>query len=140
MAGAGVLGLLIVVAIMMYLMVGPMGGGGAGGAGAPGGGGTSYLGGMRGGQQRGRQLSVEIDHYRLKQYLASWHLDHGSYPKDFAEMGEAESGVWNDNWGTQFRFVIDESTTPGEMTVTSAGRDQTWGTPDDLSHTAPLPF
>ena len=55
-------------------------------------------------------------------------------------MDQANTGVWNDHWGTQIRFTIDETKTPAEMTVTSAGPDQQWGTMDDLSHTAGLPF
>jgi len=142
MAGAGVLGLLIVMAIILFMMTAPFGGGG--GAAAPGGGGggggTSYLGAVAGSQQRARQFSVETKHYALMQMMASYNLEHDSYPETFEDLGQENSAAWKDHWGTQIRFVIDETVSPAMMTVESAGRDTTWGTPDDLSHTAPLPF
>jgi len=142
-AGAGILGMLVAVALMMYLMVGPMGGGGgaaAPGGGGGGGGGTSYLGAVAGSQQRARQFSVETKHYALMQMMTSYNLEHDSYPETFADMDQENHPAWNDAWGTQLRFSVDETVTPAMMTVESAGRDTTWGTPDDLSHTAPLAF
>ena len=133
--GAGILGLLIVVAIIMYLMVGPMGGG-TGGTGGGAGGGTSYLGTVKNARDDGFEIKIETLAYSLDQMIATYVLSNeDKYPTTFDDLN-APPGAFRDPWDNDITFTIDE--VKKELTVTSAGPDGQFGTSDDLVHTRPL--
>jgi hypothetical protein len=90
-------------------------------------------------------------HFQLREYqsaLVAFNLDCGRYPtaseglpallKDPGALGwrgpyieggtNRVSWVISDEWGTPLRYVVSN----GEVTVTSAGSDKTFGTSDDL--------
>jgi len=132
--GAGILGLLIVVAIILYLMVGPMGGGSGGTSGA-GGGGTSYLGAVKGARDEGFDIKIQTLAYSLDQMIATYVISNGKYPETFDDM-DAPPGAFRDPWGNDITFSINKANQ--ELTVTSGGPDGEIGTSDDIVHTRQL--
>ena len=126
--GFGLIGLLIVMAIVLYLMFGT------------GGGGTSYMEQVGETRQSSKQLAVDINTRDLLTLMATHQMNTGDLPRTMQEL-EAPSGAFDDPWGTELTFEYeDERATPPTVIITSAGPDMSFGTDDDIVKKERLPF
>lgn len=126
-AAFGLIGLLIVMAIVLYLMFGT-------------GGGSSYMEQVGKTRQSGKQLAVDINTRDLLTLIATHQMNTGDLPRTMEEL-EAPYGSFNDPWGTQLTFDYeDERATPPTVIITSAGPDMAFGTEDDIVKKERLPF
>jgi hypothetical protein len=124
-AAFGLIGLLIVVAIILYLMFGV--------------GGKGYMQGVQKTRESGKQLGQEINTRSLVDTIVAHQVATGELPADVEEL---EAGAaFMDSWGTQLRFEYeDERATPIVVIITSAGPDREFGTDDDIVVRERLPI
>jgi type II secretory pathway pseudopilin PulG len=123
--GFGLIGLLLVMAIILYLMFGAGGG---------------YMQQVGKTRQSGRELVVDINTRDLLTLIANYQVTNGKLPHSIADL-EAGPGVFRDPWGTELTFSYEnEHADPVVVIVTSAGPDTEFGTDDDIVKHDPLPF
>ena len=152
----GLLSLLIVVAIMMFLFVGPMGSSPKAAPAAPGAAGTTGPGGQPPATTGGGYVRAAIKSKQLAQataiqsninqiciMMAIYRTNHdGKLPKELSEL-EAPEQIFNDQWGTPMRFTYGEAaqgSTITDITFHSAGKDELMNTPDDVIWKGKLPY
>ena len=149
-AAFSLLGLLIVVAIMMFLFVGggnpaptaapaaaPAGGSGAvtssgGTAPAPGGG---YVRAAIRTKRLAQSTAIQSNINQICIMMSAYRLSHdGKLPKELSEL-EAPEQIYNDEWGTPMTFRYGEAEQGkqiSEIIFHSAGKDELMGTRDDV--------
>jgi len=127
-AAFGLIGLLVVVAIVLYLMFGT------------GGTGTSYMEQVGETRDSGRKLAMDINTRDLVTMIATHQMNTGELPADMAAL-EAPPGSFDDPWGTQLRFSYEDERAPTPtVLITSAGPDLEFDTEDDVLKRERLPF
>lgn len=122
----GLIGLLIVVAIIALLMVGNFGGG-------------SYANHVSQTRKQGRETAAEISTQQLSILIAQYRQENGKLPKGPADL--EQPGVFNDPWGNEMTFTFEtDKFGKTKVTYRSKGPDGESGTPDDVNRTDTLPF
>lgn len=146
-AAFSLLGLLIVVAIMMFLFVGggspapkaaptPAATGAVTSEGgtppAPGGG---YVRAAVRTKRMAQATAIQSNINQICIMMSAYRLSHGGQlPKDLSEL-EAPEQIFNDEWGTRMTFRYGEAekgSQISEIIFRSAGKDETMGTADDV--------
>lgn len=126
-AAFGLIGLLIVVAIILYLMFGT------------GGGGQSYMQGVAKTRESGKMLAQELNTRQLVESIVAHQVATGELPAGVEDLDAG--GAFVDSWGTQLRFEYeDERASPVIVIITSAGPDGEFGTEDDVVERERLPI
>ena len=121
--GFSLIGLLIVMAIILYMTAG-----------------GGYLQQVGKTRQSGQQLVVKINTRDLLTSIAAHELNTGELPADMAAL-EVPPMAFADQWGTQLRFEYeDERARPVMVIITSAGPDIEFDTEDDVVTRERLPF
>lgn len=126
-AAFGLIGLLLVMAIMLYLMFGTTGGSG-------------YVEQVKKTRDSGKQLAVDINTRDLLTLIATHQMNTGELPRSIEEL-DTPAVAFKDPWGTVLSFdYVDERATPPTVIITSAGPDLAFGTEDDIVKQERLPF
>lgn len=128
-AGFGLLGMLIVMAIVLYMMFGT-GGSGKG----------SYADAVKNTRDQGIETAFNINVQQLSILIAQYRQEHnGKLPTTVAEL-EAGPGAFMDPWKKEMTFSFKQEAASTQVTYRSAGRDGEFNTADDVTATGPLPF
>jgi len=79
-------------------------------------------------------LRTEVEGQVLWMHVESFRLDQGRMPKDLAEAAAHAGGsaATTDAWGNAWRFTVAEGADGPAFTISSAGRDGTFDTEDDV--------
>jgi competence protein ComGC len=119
-AAFGLIGVLIVMAIVLYLLFGNMGG-------------TTYMDEVQKGRERGQQVSIDMQAEQLLVSVTQYQLANDALPQSMEDL-EAPAGAFVDPWGLQVRFTCekDERSGRGVLHIVSAGPDGEFETEDDL--------
>lgn len=124
-AGAGILGVLIVVAIMLFLYAGPTGKDG-----------SSSIERALTTKKMGEELNLNIQAMQVVQMVVIYKLaNDDKVPTTYEEL---EMAPPLDPWGNPMMFRIDDD--PKQVVVISNGRDGKPGTEDDVQGKASLPI
>lgn len=124
-AAFGLIGLLIVMAIVLYLMFGA------------GGGGTMQQ--ALNTRNKGRELAVEVNTHSLVQSIVAYQTMNGELPADVAAL--ESPGAFRDPWGTELTFEYeDPNAHPVIVIIKSAGPDGQFDTEDDTIAREQLPL
>lgn len=132
-AGVGLLGMLIVLAIVLALYFGNFSGSG------------SYADKLVETKESGERLNVELNTRQLMILIATHRQTYGELPRDYEAMEQAPT-TFLDPWKKPLRFEYAEgaeaagATGRVEVIVTSAGPDQEFDTEDDIQKIDQLPF
>lgn len=127
-AAFGLIGVLIVLAVVLYLLFGNMGG-------------TTYMDEVNKGRKQGQQTSIDMQAQQLLTSITQHQLASGELPQSMEDL-EAPPGAFLDPWGLQMRFTCerDERSGRGVVHIVSAGPDGEFETEDDLTTTKDLPI
>lgn len=125
-AAFGLIGLLVVLAIILYLLFGNMGG-------------TSYMDEVNKGRKQGQQASIDMQAEQLLTCITQYQLANDALPKSMEDL-EAPAGAFVDPWGLQVRFSCEKDPRSGHgvVHIVSAGPDGEFDTEDDLTTTRDL--
>lgn len=136
-AGAGLIGLMVVLLIGLLIYTASTGGGGGtGGSGAGGGGNyTQQLGATR---KQSLEVRQDITTGQLVILLAAYRQENGRLPKSPADL--ESPGAFNDPWGQEMTFSFKEGPAGTIVTFKSPGRDGQFGTEDDVTRDDVLPY
>lgn len=125
-AAFGIIGLLIVVAIILYLMFGNMGGG------------SSYADKVNTTRKQGREMANELSTQQMTLLIAMYRQNNEKLPKKPADL--ESPGSFNDQWGQEMTFTFEESGGRTKVTYHSIGPDGEANTEDDIKRTDTLPY
>lgn len=119
-AALGLIGLLIVMAIVLYLLFGNMGG-------------TTYMDEVKKGKERGQEVNLDMQAQQLLTSITQYQLANDGLPQTMEDL-EAPAGAYLDPWGLQVRFSCekDQRSGRGVVHIVSAGPDGEFGTEDDV--------
>jgi hypothetical protein len=120
-AAVGLIGLLLVTAIVLYLLFGNMGE-------------TTYMDEVQKGKERGQEVSLEMQAQQLLTSVTQYQLANDALPRTMEDL-EAPAGAFVDPWGLQVRFTCEkeERSGRGVLRIESAGPDGEFETEDDLT-------
>jgi len=124
------IGLLLVVAIILYMMFGRAGGG------------KSYMQTVVETKKEGESLAIGIQAQQLAVLIADYRMNHdGKVPSSYQDMG-ADAASFKDQWGNPLRFRFDAVVPRGarDFLVISNGPDGQPETSDDISQRVALQF
>jgi hypothetical protein len=123
--GFGLIGLLLVMAIVLYLMFGMNGG-------------TMQQAAKT--RDNSRQLVIDINTRDLLTLIANHRVTYDELPADMAAL-EAAPGSFRDPWGTELTFSYEDArAVPVVVIIESAGPDGEFDTEDDVVKREKLPF
>jgi hypothetical protein len=127
-AAFSLIGILLVMAIVLWLMFGANSGG------------KTYMETVRDTKKQGDETAVTIQTQQLALLLTMYRdNNNGKLPKTVEDLGE-DAAAFNDPWGRPLRFELP----PGperdarSVTVISDGKDGVAGTEDDIRATVAL--
>lgn len=120
-AAIGLIGVLVVMAIVLYLLFGNMGG-------------TTYMDEVKKGRDQGQQTNLDMQAQQLLTSVTQYQLANDALPRSMEDL-EAPAGAYLDPWGLQVRFTCekDERSGRGVLRIVSAGPDGEFETEDDLT-------
>lgn len=120
-AAFGLIGVLVVMAIVLYLLFGNMGG-------------TTYMDEVKKGRDQGQQANLDMQAQQLLTSVTQYQLANDALPGSMEDL-EAPVGAFLDPWGLQVRFTCekDERSGRGVLRIVSAGPDGEFETEDDLT-------
>ncbi len=128
-SGAGLLVLLLAVAIGLFLYFGNMGG-------------KSYVQTVVEAKKQGNNLNIDIQTRQLATLIAAYRMDHdGKVPTSYEDM-DALPSSFNDQWGRPLRFKFDAANPRDakDFLAISDGPDGTPDTDDDIKTRVALQF
>lgn len=123
--GAMILGVLIVLAIVLYLMFGNMGG-------------TSYMGQVKKTRDKGRDMAQQIRTEQMSLLIAMYRQTNKKLPKEPADL--ESPNAFNDPWGKEMTFTFTEGPQGTVINYLSAGPDNEFKTDDDVKYTDRVPY
>ncbi len=129
-AGFGLIGILLVLAIILFLYFGSTTGN------------KSYMQTIVQTKKQGEQLGFAIQAQQLAIFVADFMANHNNKPPtSYQEMG-ADPSSFKDTWGNPFRFTANPAAPgrPAALTVISNGPDGQPDTADDIPTNAGLPY
>lgn len=129
-AGFGLIGILLVLAIILFLYFGSTGGN------------KSYMQTVVETKKNSESLGFAIQAQQLAIFVADYMANHNNKPPTtYEEMG-AEPSSFRDTWGNPFRFTVNAAApgVPSALTLLSNGPDGKPGTDDDIAASAGLPY
>ena len=125
-AAIGLIGVLLVMAIVLYLLFGNMGG-------------TTYMDEVKKGKEQGQQANLDMQAQQLLTSITQYQLANDGLPQTMEDL-EAPAGAYLDPWGLQVRFSCekDQRSGRGVVHIVSAGPDGEFETEDDVTVTRDL--
>ncbi len=127
-AAFGLIGILVVMAIILYLMFGNMGG-------------TTSMDEVNKARKQGEQVSIDMQAQQLLTSVTQYQLANDALPQSMEDL-EAPAKAYLDPWGLQVRFTCEKDLRSGKglLHIVSAGPDGEFETEDDLTMTKDLPM
>ncbi|MCC7390288.1 MAG: hypothetical protein IT431_16150 [Phycisphaerales bacterium] len=127
-AAFGLIGVLIVMAIVLYLLFGNMGG-------------TTYMDEVQKGKERGQEVNLDMQAQQLLTSVTQYQLANDALPRSMEDL-EAPAGAFVDPCGLQVRFTCEKEERSGKglIRIVSAGPDGEFETEDDVTVTKDLPI
>lgn len=121
----GLIGLLVVMAIILVLMVGINGSGGS-------------LTAANTTRKQGKEMAQEIATQQLSILIAQYRQENNKLPASPADL--ESPGAFNDPWGQEMTFGFETVRGKTRVTYKSKGPDGEANTEDDVTRTDELPF
>lgn len=137
--GALIIGVLLVLAIVLYLMFGMSTGGSGGSTSKGGGGGSTYMGQVGQTRKQGKALAQDISTQQLTLLIVQYREANNKLPKAPADL-EDSAVYFKDPWGNEMTFSFESARGKTTVTYRSKGPDGEANTEDDVSKTDTLPF